>query len=444
MRAALDQLAGSIPEPKQVDRVRLWIDRTFTVRGAGTVVTGTLQAGSLSAGDELEVASSGERVRIRGLESLKHPADRVDAVARVAVNLRGVGVEAVGRGNALLTIGAWRPTVRLDVRLNGVAGRLPRELVLHIGAAAVPVRVRALGTETARLTLQRALPVQNGDLALLRDPGEHHVAAGVVVLDAYPPDLSRRRAAADRAAALDDIDGTPDARAEVLRRGHIRGDELAALGVPAAASIDGVRSVGDWLISGLQWAAWGRAVSGAVEVDEREHPLADGLPLDAAMTSAGIPDRRILDAVLEHAGDLETSRGRLRRKGRATELPPALHQLVQRLGEQVFAAPQRDELSAAGLTAPVLKAAERQGLLLCLGDDIVLGSESVAAALEILQTLAQPFSVGDVSRALGTSRRVAVPLLEHLDRLGHTKRDGATRTLRTPGSTALDPVIHGG
>ncbi len=432
VRAALDQLVASLSPPQPSDRVRLWIDRAFTVRGAGTVVTGTLQAGSLRVGDEVQIASTGERVRIRGLESLKAPVQRADAVARVAVNLRGVAVDALGRGDALLTVGGWRRTAQLDVRLRAAADDLPRELVLHIGAAAVPARVRPLGADTARLTLQNALPLQNGDVALLRDPGEHHIAAGVVVLDAAPPALMRRRAAADRAAVLEDIGGTPDALAEVRRRGYVRGTELAALGVAAAASIEGVREIGDWLVSEPQWAAWARAVSDVIDDDERELPLSDGVPPDTVSAKAGIPERRILDALLADAVDVEMNRGRLRRKGRAPDLPPAVHELVQQLSADPFGAPRRDELAAAGLTAPMLRAAAAQGLLLWLGDDVVLIAASIGTALDVLGKLPQPFSVGDATRALGTSRRVAVPLLEHLDRLGHTKRDGATRTLREP------------
>src|SRR5918997_1877617 len=101
LRTALGRLAAELPAPRTDGRVRLWVDRSFTIRGAGTVVTGTLGAGTLRVGDTLH---SGDRdVRIRGLQSMGTSRDEVAAVARVAVNLRGVEVDEVGRGDALLT-----------------------------------------------------------------------------------------------------------------------------------------------------------------------------------------------------------------------------------------------------------------------------------------------------------------------------------------------------
>ena len=122
--------------------VRLWVDRSFTVRGAGTVVTGTLAAGTIRVGDELE--HDGRRVIVRGLQSLQRDQTEVAAVARVAVNLRGVDRQRIGRGDTIRTPGAWLDTAEIDVALR-TAGELHRELVLHIGSAAVPVHVRPLG-----------------------------------------------------------------------------------------------------------------------------------------------------------------------------------------------------------------------------------------------------------------------------------------------------------
>ncbi|MGC1209866.1 MAG: GTP-binding protein, partial [Micromonospora sp.] len=90
LRAALDRLVARLPDPLADAPVRLWVDRSFTIRGSGTVVTGTLGGGRLRVGDQLELAATGEPVRVRGLHSLGTTRDRVDAVARVAVNLRGV------------------------------------------------------------------------------------------------------------------------------------------------------------------------------------------------------------------------------------------------------------------------------------------------------------------------------------------------------------------
>lgn len=150
LRAAIAELTAGLPAPDPDADVRLWIDRAFTVSGAGTVVTGTLSAGTIATGDELLLGPA--RVKVRALQALGEPHDRVSAVARVAVNLRGTARGDVRRGDVLLTPGRWRTTTEFDVRLRGAAAAdLHRELVLHLGTAAVPVRVRPLGTDTAQI-----------------------------------------------------------------------------------------------------------------------------------------------------------------------------------------------------------------------------------------------------------------------------------------------------
>ena len=207
LRAELDRVVAALPAPDTEARIRFWVDRAFTVRGSGTVVTGTLGAGTLANGDQLEL--NGRRVTVRGVQSLNRPADSVPAVARVALNLRGLDRAEVSRGDVLLTPVAWHWTRTVDVRLHA-REKLPSELVLHLGTAAVAVRVRALGADHARLTLPRPLPLQAGDRAILRDPGRQSVAAGVLVLDADPPPLARRGAAGSRAVALAAAAGRPD------------------------------------------------------------------------------------------------------------------------------------------------------------------------------------------------------------------------------------------
>ncbi|MGP4002359.1 GTP-binding protein, partial [Streptomyces sp. 8N706] len=167
LRAALVRLAAALPPAEPGADVRLWVDRSFTIAGAGTVVTGTLAAGTLRVGDELAAVSAGTPtptpattpVRVRGLQVLGETVDAVPAVARVAVNLRGVERAAIDRGDALLSPGRWLIAAEIDVSLRTDApeGALPREPVLHIGAAAVPARVRPLDADIDRLRLARPL-----------------------------------------------------------------------------------------------------------------------------------------------------------------------------------------------------------------------------------------------------------------------------------------------
>ena len=318
LRAALDDLAAALPVPDPGADVRLWVDRAFTIRGAGTVVTGTLPAGRLRVDDELELLSGEHgtrRVTVRGLQSLGQPHEKVAGVARVAVNLRGVPREAVVRGDVLLTPGAWRPAAELDVRLVGVRGTapdlddLPEQLTFHAGSAAVAARVRPLGGDLVRLRLRHPVPLRVGDRAVLRDPGRRRVAAGVTVLDVAPPPLRRRGAAARRAVELADVHG-PDAVGELRRRGVARRADLVAMGVPAA-EVDALRApgAGGHLIDPGLTTALGERLAAAVAAHDAADPLDPGLPLEAARRALDLPDARLVEVVLRHAGGTDGEAG---------------------------------------------------------------------------------------------------------------------------------------
>jgi selenocysteine-specific elongation factor len=419
LRGALGRLVTGLPVPDLAARVRLWLDRSFSIRGSGTVVTATLSAGTVAVDDELELR--GRPVTIRALQVAGAPYDRVPAPARVAVNLRGVPASEVGRGDVLTTPGAWHWTDTVDVSFEA-RDRVPTELILHVGTAALPVRVRMLGADTARLTTQRPLPLRVGDRGVLRDPGRQSVAAGVLVLDADPPSLARRGAAATRAAAL--ADGAPHLHAEVARRGAVARDHLVRLGVDVTQAAD-VQIVGDWLVDSATWHSWGGAVPAVLDEWATRHPLDPAPPSAAFRRQLELPDDpQLLAALLDGAG-LQIVDGRVVRPGSTGQpdrLPDAVHALVARLQTAPFAAPDRDELRDLGVGRRELAAAARAGVLLALADDIVLLPSSPTAALHLLEGIEAPFTTSEARRALGTTRRVVIPLLEHLDRIGATQR----------------------
>jgi selenocysteine-specific elongation factor len=433
--AALESVVSGLPPVDPAARVRLWVDRSFTIRGAGTVVTGTLGAGTVRRGDTLELR--GSRVGVRGVERLGEPADWVAAPARVAVNLRGVDHREVRRGDALLSPGAWLATPVVDVRADG--GTLPSRLVLHIGAAAVPVSVRPLtgGGDLVRLSLDVPLPLAVGDRALLREPGRRQVITGVTVLDPSPPPLRRRGAARARAAALAGADGTPDLVAELSRRGAASRALLAAIGVPIPdPPPQGVVAEGGWLVDAPVWAAWRAGLTAAVDASRADQLLASGVPRDQLAQRLSLPDPDLLAPLLRAAPELEEVSGRVRRRRAGSELRPDLAAAVARLTEalsrQPFAAPEAAELVALGLGPRELGAAAAARLILRLPGDVVLLPTAAAQAMGRLRDLEQPFSLSAAREALETTRRVAVPLLEHLDRLGLTERvDQVSRRVRT-------------
>ncbi|BFU44764.1 selenocysteine-specific translation elongation factor [Krasilnikovia sp. MM14-A1004] len=420
LRAALDRLVARLPEPDRDAPVRLWIDRSFTIKGAGTVVTGTLGAGRLRTGDELELTGIPRPVRVRGLQALGVPADEVGAVARVAVNLRGVERAAVARGSALLSPGRFRATDLIDVRVHGEpVADLPATLMLHTGAAAVPVRVRPLGTDTARLRLGSALPLRIGDRALLRDSGRRYVAGGVTVLDVAPPGLSRRGAVAARATQLSGMDGTPDLAGELRRRLLARRADLAAMGVPGAGRAE---VAAGWLADPRHWARLRERLAEEVTEYAREHPLEPGIPTEALRHLLGLPDRALVDALV---GAPLTVRGGRVTAG-ASGVPPELVALVDAafadLDGRPYAAPEAHRLAELGLGTRQLAAAARAELVVLVADQVILRAGAPERAAGVLARLPQPFTLSAARQALDTTRRVAVPLLQLLDSRGVTRR----------------------
>jgi selenocysteine-specific elongation factor len=415
VRAELLALTGRLPAPDPGADVRLWVDRSFTVRGAGTVVTGTLAAGTIRVGDELEHA--GRRVAVRGLQSLGRSQTAVGPVARVALNLRGLDRHDIGRGTALRTPGAWLDTAEIDVVLRS-AHALHRQLVLHIGSAAVPVQVRELGPTAARLRLRRPLPLRVGDVGLLRDPGEHRIAAGITVLDVRPPALRRRGAARERAAEL--------ASGHVRAPDCARVTELHAMGLPPRG-----QRVGDWVINPQWWAAQRERAIAAVRRWAQEHDVAAGMPLETVRQRAGLPAAELVTALLE-GGGLEVADGVVRVPGAGlpARVDKAVRTIEEWLAAEPFRAPEADELAELRLGPREVAAAVRAGRLSRIADGVVLGPDALDRATGILASLPQPFTVSEARRALGTTRRVAVPLLEQLDARRVTRRGGdGTRTV---------------
>jgi selenocysteine-specific elongation factor len=472
LRAALFRLAAALagppltgPVPVAPAPVRLWIDRSFTIKGAGTVVTGTLPAGTVRNGQELALAPSGRTVRVRGLEALGEPAEAVSGVARVALNLRGIPADLPARGMALIEPGRWTLTSELDVRVTPQAAaphpKFPPELLIHVGSARTQARVRVLGAGSpyARLRLKDPLPLHVGDRVILRDPGAAGLAIyGATVLDPSPPPLARRGAGA---AAVHELEAWPDIpTAADLLRGHklLRAPALAAAGLtdlPAPVA-------GDWLADPEHWA-WLRAeLPRAVAAFCARDPLAPGMPAEAARAALSLPSRDLVAAlatdevVLDGAylrifakqapeADGSAPDGRAdstasastgpARTGPAGQLPPRIADAVQAvldgLADDPFAAPDTERLRALGLDARALAAAARVGLVLRVTDLVVLAPGADQAAAAVLAGLEQPFTTSQARQALRTSRRVAIPLLEYLDRTRVTERlPGDLRRIR--------------
>lgn len=458
LAATVARRVAELPEVRDVGRPRLWIDRVFSVAGAGTVVTGTLVDGALTAGSSARLvgqdgsaASGGSEVRVRGLQMLGRDVPLAPPGSRVAVNLGGVHHGDVARGDVLTggPAGAppWRPSLEADVELRLLPGRsLGRRGAwrLHVGSASTGCTVRLPygapvpgGTVTVRVVLDAPLLLAHGDRVVLRDLGRRTTVGGGRVLDPSPSPLPRGAPArAARASLLARLAGAGSA-GEVVRdlvalEGGMRdaAATLTAAGVvgPAGAPAHaGVRRVGDMLVDTV--------------LDER-------LRRTVASLGAGVHDRAAVEALLARGGapsgsasawvDALVAGGALVRVRHGVSLPEhgasATDEVADRR-ERALAV-----IEAGGVEPPPFThVAEQLGLghlerTALLGSDAVVragphvfGARAFAAATDRLRELEAatgPFTAAEARTHLGTSRRFAVPLLEALQARGLTRFDG--------------------
>ncbi len=463
LREALEALVVRMPEPDADGPVRLWSDRSFVIKGAGTVVTGTLGAGTVRVGDRLALLEHGrsQEVVVRGLHSEDEAREAIAPVSRAAVNLRRV--EDLGRSVVLLTPGAFELATSVDIAVvpvttgdgadPGVAVRPPEQATLHVGTTDVGVHVRPLGDGWARLSSPEGLPWRVGDRAILRDAGSRRIWS-VRVVDVDPLPLKRRGAARRRAeelgsvrAASDDARISADALAALRLRSRSADTEqrLRRLGLPVPTE---AVPIGSWRVDPDALQQWRTHLADAVARHHREHPLSAGLSIADAARALGLPehlrDRRdggtlgdeldppAVELVhhLAPAAGLAITDGRVHdpSAGGLGRAEGGVAALESKLRETPFVAPERGELADLGLGAAELAAAERLGRVLRLPDDVVLLPDGPARAMRVLAGLDQPFTLSEARQALGTTRRTAVPLLEHLDSRGWTRRvDGRLR-----------------
>ena len=444
----MEELRGGIDKLLPADEVlqqacampaRTWIDRAFSIKGAGTVVTGTWAAGSVNIGDRLKlVTASGEHdVTVRGLHSENSAVDKAEPVMRLALNLRGVDADAISRGDVLTEAEStwWQPEV-IDVRwrTGPKLDSVPRKLNLHVGTASVPVHVRGLDAEHARLTLQgRAFPLRLGDRLALRGPGLDALA-GVEVVDMDPPLLNRRGAPVRRAQALRDQNPF-DASAYVARKEAVMKETLAAAGFDVANKPASLVEFRSWWVNAQAIARWTAQLRTLFDTHLTHHHLSDGLPLATALSALALPDDSLVSIAV--AGARLKRDGAIIRDPHAAlrDLGPAEKSVAiveAQLAKEPFVAPDAGTLDELGLGPIELAAAERAGRLLRVGPIVLLPSAPQQAA-EILGQQPGEFTLSQARQALGTTRRVAVPLLEYMDARGLTRRtsDSARVLMKT-------------
>ena len=398
---ALGRAADEARRPGSAGATRLYVDRAFTLRGIGTVVTGTLWSGSIGAGDVLRVEPEGREVRVRSVQVHDHEVERAESGQRVALSLPGVERSEIRRGEALVTPGAFPVGYRLDVTLDELAP-IPdnARLSVHHGTSRVPARVARVGQRWAQLRLSEPIVAARGDRLVLRT---NTTVGGGTVLDPAPP---RHR---------------DPARLERLERGDVAATIHEPVHVDSLRHVldgepDDVERAGPWLYS----AAWR---------DEFERDLRSRIeradPLDPGVPAPPEP----------WAADLLPLLG-LERRGAKLYLPGAAPSLGARESEAVDLGRRLDEagVAAVKIDDPELaRFLEGTGRLVRLGPDHAVGRSGYEQAKSVL--LGELENSGEITLArfrdiVGCGRRDAQLLLERFDGDGLTRRVGDRRVAR--------------
>jgi selenocysteine-specific elongation factor len=528
LAGALDAALDGLAEPPDHGRPRLPVDRVFTMRGSGTVVTGTLSGGTLRAGGEAELLPAGRRVRIRGLQGHGRPLAEATPARRLAVNLAAVATDQVARGDVLVLPGQWAATATADCRLRCLAAA-PAPLrgrgayLLYAGAAETPARLQPLdaaevrpgGDALVRLHLERPLVLDAFEPVVLRDSGRDETVGGGVVLDPFP--LVAIRGTAARVRRTEELEAREAAGpgrllervlaergvvplADLPRLAALAPDRLPAalaaaksvpVGVPGGMRGTGPPALVRVGVSGemragvsggmrgaeppaivrsrtLAWTrdAWEAAAAAALAAVDRQHhtdPSAPGLPAQAARQAAlapgaapgpptragaaiapsaaagpGWPATAGAEAVeaLVADGRLVADGPSVRRPGHGVRLDQAQRALLDRVevavaeaGVGLLGEAALRELGADRKAAALLV---RLGVLVEIAPGGYLGRSALEAAVATLRRGfpgGRPFAASEAREVLGTTRRTAIPLLEHLDRTGVTVRAGDLRRL---------------
>lgn len=458
---------------------RLPIDRTFTIGGFGTVVTGTLTDGPLTVGDEVEVLPQGLRARVRGLQSHNAKLEQALPGSRVAVNLSGVSHHQLRRGDVLARPGALRPTSLVDVQARLVADA-PRPLTqnmpldLFVGAAEVACRVTLLDREELapgesgwlQLRLDQPIAVARGDRYILRQPSPSLTLAGGQVIDPHPP--RHRRFRAEVITTLESLArGTP---ADLLRRTladgvpHAWSELVAASGLSAEVAQEGLakliereevvflgdegrrakdeqahtcddtlqinRQSSNFLVTVGGWNALREKLTTAVRGYHRRFPLRAGMPREELRSRLKLSGPA-LDGVLAAA----VAQGLAVAHEASVRLPefqptptPEQQREVQRLLQAFRAAPYTPP--APELEPELLNWAFEQNKLVRVAPDVAFLPETYAELVAWVQEQTRDggsVTVAQFRDRFGTSRKYALALLEHLDERRVTRRVGDAR-----------------
>ena len=448
--SAIDRMLERTGEPRDLGRPRVFLDRSFSIKGAGTVVTGTLTGGTLRTEQPVVVLPAGHATRVRGIQTHKKSLDVARPVSRVALNLAGLERAQLARGDAVVVPGQWQPTTELDVQLRTVRSidhplSNRSAFKAYVGSAEVDARLSfydvtevAAGRQAfARLILKRPVVAGPLDRFILRDVARGTTVAGGTILDAYPPAL---RGPA-RATRSDHLRARASATSEeipalcVFERGVVpRADLIWLAGTDAPPA--GTVSLRTLEVAPAMYDELTAAIERALAAHHEKHPLVRGMPASDLRDAAGINNARLFTELVESMTDRVVADGAVLRL--------VTHAVTLSLEEEAARDVLIDQINAAGFSppsltslidthgGPLVHALLESGVLVKIGVNFVLSATQVERAKQLIAegtAREGPLTAARIKELLETSRKYAIPLLEFLDAAGFTRRRGDLREL---------------
>ncbi len=463
LAAAIDSQLQETESRKDLGRPRLPIDRSFSMSGFGTVVTGTLVDGNLSVGQEAELAPSGRRTRIRGLQSHKHKLDSVPPGRRTAVNLAGIAPSEVARGDVLTAPGWLRPTDAMDVRLRVIpdAPRAVRHnmfVTVHTGSSEVVGRLRLLENDRlepgdaawAQIKTEQPIAVVKGDCFVIRSNQTTLGGGNVVELHArrhrrrHAPVLERLELmlqGSDRDVLLKSIEASEPAEIEALvnranmepsaARAELRRMAVEGLVVPLG---NGSFARGEPVYTAAGWDDLAGRTAAFLDGYHASHPLRPGAPREELRSRLKLPPHLFNQAVprLVDGGVLAERDSVVHRPGHRPRPSPAQAAAAERYVDLLASAPYSPPTDDPPEPELVSMLAD-EGRVVRVSETVVFTSQAYAEMTERIRAFAGErgqVTVADVRDMFDTSRKYAISLLDHLDQQGVTRRVGDARVLR--------------
>ena len=464
LKATTDGILDETNAREDLGRPRLPIDRCFTISGFGTVVTGTLIDGTLTVGQEVELAGSGQKARVRGLQSHKTKVDATDPGVRLAVNLSGLSKDEVERGE-ILTIPGWlKPTYRLDARLR-MAKNAPNSLkhnqgvTFHLFTSESSARIRLLDAERltageqgwVQLLLTEPLPVVKGDFFVIRS-AEDTLGGGQIVdpnprrrYKRFDDDVIERMMTLDQGTGGDIIISVaeqwgPCDMTTLSQRTNLPREEVSAR-VAQLAGEGHLITLGDFgtdgdavVYSAQGWNILKSRVASALQLYHTQYPLRQGVPAQEIRSRLDLSQpvyQRALVRLVEERIVVD--------ERQSLRLPDHEITLTPKMEEEALAylnSLQKNPYSPSGdvkISSELLGVLIDQGKVIRVAEGIIFDATAYQTMThKIVEHLKAQgnITVAEARTMFDSSRKYILPLMEHLDQQQITRRNGDERVLR--------------